>query len=299
MSLIAQKKVILVDLETEAKGTAVVPTTPVLAYDVDIRPAAPFVARKPTGNTLGHSTGQLGETVGVCTFRTELREDAVSGLDDGISVLLQCCGFKLSTLTYAPTSNIADQKTCTIYVYEDGKLKKLTGAMGNVSFDGEFGKVMYCNFEMFGVWIAPTDESMATPTHDATMPPRLASATWTIGSWEPVISTISFNMNNAVVPVEDITAAAAVSHYVITDRDPVVSFNPEQTLVADNDIHGMWLAGTTAALSLALGETITIAAPKLQYREVPEGDRDGRLTDEVTAQCNEDSGDDEITIVTS
>ncbi len=107
-------------------------------------------------------------------------------------------------------------------------------------------------------------------------------------------------MNNEVVMRHDINAASGIAHAAIVDFDPVVGTDLEAEKVADYDITGIWLAGTEAALSLVLGsgvgKQITFAVPKMQYREIPEGDRSGIQIYDITAQCNHESGDDAVSI---
>ena len=107
-------------------------------------------------------------------------------------------------------------------------------------------------------------------------------------------------MNNDVQLRKDINAASGFAHAVIVDFDPVLSFDLEAELVANNDIYGAWLAGTEAAVSLVLGtgagKQITFTIPKLQYREIPEGDRDGLQIYDAVGQCNHSSGDDAVAI---
>ena len=75
--------------------------------------------------------------------------------------------------------------------------------------------------------------------------------------------------------------------------------NPESKLVATDDVFGDWLSGEEQALSIVVSDsddTITISAPKLQYNNAQEGDREGIEIDDITFQCNPSSGDDELTI---
>ena len=73
----------------------------------------------------------------------------------------------------------------------------------------------------------------------------------------------------------------------------------QSNLVTDNDIYGLWRAGTTAALTLSAGATnnaFAITAPVLQYMAPKNGDRDGLVLDEINAKLCESAGDDEIVI---
>jgi hypothetical protein len=100
----------------------------------------------------------------------------------------------------------------------------------------------------------------------------------------------------------DANAATGVAYFIVADVDPTISFDPQAELVANYDINGIWLAGTTAVIVLALtggGDTVTLTMPVVQYREVPEGNRDGVQIYDATGQVCNSSGDDAITIATS
>jgi len=305
LTLLSRRKIVKVALETVAKGTAAVTTTYILAFDAEMKPAGDWIQRQPGSKFLGNIAGMPGNLGATCTFRAELRGNGASAnFDAGVAACLQGCGLKLATATYTPDSDIADQQTISIDLYEDGLLKQMIGAMGTVRFSGVFGQQMFAEFEFSGVWQAPTDVALATASYAATISPTLKSTTFTCpAGFTPFTANVGVDLQNTVSAVEDISKAGGISHYVITERDPIITLDSQADLVATNSVYAAWLAGTEVAFSLLVGGTsnnkFTIAAPKLQYREVSPGDRDGKLLHEVTGQCNASSGDDELTIVCS
>ena len=149
--LLTRKRVIKVLLET-TKGEKIAATSAVLVFDLDIHPTSPFEERKGSGLYRGHTVkGVLGERSGVCSFRTELRANGSGGMDAGLAVLLQACGLKKTSETYQVHSTHADDETISIDIWEDGVKKGLAGVSGNVTFEGEVGKRLFCNFEFSGV----------------------------------------------------------------------------------------------------------------------------------------------------
>ena len=107
-------------------------------------------------------------------------------------------------------------------------------------------------------------------------------------------------MGCIITPRLDVDAVGGIAHYQITDYDgPILEVDAEADKVAGYDFNGIWLAGTTGAVSLEVTDgtdKVTFAIPKFQYREIPEGDRDGIQIYNVTGQCNHDSGDDCLVI---
>lgn len=297
--LLTRKRVIKVALE-DPMGTKVAGTQAVFCFDLDINSTAPFNERKGTGLYRGQTEqGTLGALSGHCSFKAELRGNGSSGMDAALAILLQACGFVKSVETYTLHSTHANDKTISIDVWEDGKKKGLAGVSGNVTFEGEAGERMFCNFEFDGIWQTPIDEALPAYVPSTVLPMTLKGGTFTLATESIKISRISLTPGSVVVNRADVDASSGIAYFMITDYDPVVTMDPESDLVAGYDYHGAWLAGTEAALSYALTDgtdTITFTAPKLQYREIKEGDREGIQIYDITAQANHDSGNDAISI---
>ncbi len=168
----------------------------------------------------------------------------------------------------------------------------------------ETGKAAMIEFTFTGVWVAPTDAGIISPNYPAQLPIRFANSTMTIGgSWSPCVQSVEIDAGNEVVGRECQTSSDGSGYInaIITDRNVVGTINPEAELVATEDVYGDWIAHNENALSIALTDgtdTITIAAPKLQYTNIQDGDRNGIIIDEIEFQCsrNSDAGNDELTI---
>ncbi len=294
-TFIAQKKVLRVDLET-TKGTAVVPSIDLITFDPEMSSTAEHIeqAGAGTGEFMGfNQIGVIGKQIGVCNFRANLKGDGTSVLDPGLDVLMQCCRFSVAAAVYSPVSTVLAQKTCTIYLYEDGLLKRLSGCMGNVTLEYEEGKIVACNFAMQGIYAKQADTAMPTFAPDVTTAPLMGSGTWTIGAKAINIGKLTLDMRNELAEHDD--------HYVITQSKPMISFDPAAQLTSEHDFEALHLAGTTSALSLSIGSgagnEITLTAPKLQYSDAPvSGDREGIFTYDINGNCIIDSGNDEVVL---
>lgn len=304
--LLSRMRVLQV-LEEGTKGDA--EATPNLPLPVNEltgpRPeAAAFVPRQYNRATLGHAKGSIAQLTGNCSFAADLISDGTADLDGGLEDLLQSCGFALATHVFSPESVVASQKTSTIYVNDGGVKKQLFGAAGNVVIEGEVGGIVRCRFDMRGKWTAPTDVGLPTPTYPTATPLRAIGCTFTLHTDALKISRFRISLNATVVAVQDINDATGAKYYAVSERDPTVELDPQQDLVANHDFYGIWLAGTEAALSLLLTDglvNVTIGAPKVQYRQVDDADREGIAVYDLTGQCNSsaDAGDDELTLTTA
>lgn len=306
MALMRRRQELLIGLES-TKGTAVVPATALRAYDPAFANATPYVERRPVGGHWGSRAGVQGERIGTLSLRTELRGDgAASGgwLDDGLSALLQIAGMRAVAGVYNFTSHYEQHKTATIYGYQDGLLRKLSGCAADLEISAEFGKPVNVQASVSGVWIAPTDASVPTVSHNATLPPRAAAASLSLhGSATLLVPRWSIRLGNVVTVRADLNVAAGVRCYAVTDRDPVLQIELEQELVATHDAWGRMLAGTEAAFACTIGSsagnTIALAAPKVQYRSVEEIDLGGVAGWRITCGLNTNNGDDELSLTAS
>lgn len=307
MTLLHRKRVIKVKLEG-TKGTKEAADQALLVEDLEIHPEAEFAPRNGAGTHLGHGfAGSLSGFTGTCSFKVEMRGNGSgTDLEAGIKILLQSGGLKNNSDTYKPCSVVADQKTISIDVWEDGKKKGLAGAMGKLKIEAETGKKAYLVCEYQGLWQAPVDDTLPAFSPASSTPLRLAGGTFTVGGSAKKISKLELDFGAQVVAQPDPNDASraagfktGIASFIVTDFDPTVSFDPEADLVATYDLEGIWAAAATFAISAILTDgtdKITISIPKAQYKEVPEAEREGITVHEVVCQCVNDNGDDAFSI---
>ncbi len=287
--LLSRRKVIEVELE-DTKGTDKATTRiPVFVYDAKVETAAEYIERKGSGQFLGHSRdGVIGDEVGVFSGRIELRGNGTNAMDPGVGVVLQACGFTMAAEVYSPFANTAALKTLTLDFHDDGVTKIMTGCVGTVVISGTQGNPVSAEVELYGSYGTVATE--ATPDVEASVnPPEImGSGTMTFGAESLLINSFSVDMGNVVAFRSG--TSLALKHYLITDRDPVISMDPEQDLVANYSYDTIRRAGTTQAFSLSLGSAagkmITLAAPAVQIMTLGSSEREGVLTYDLTGKCN-------------
>lgn len=270
------------------------------AYETVPQPTIEFEERQGQ-SAFSPLPGTLGGYGGTVTFQTDLIGGASTPF--WASVLLPACGYVETSGVFDPTTEApgSNVKTLTIGVYEDGVLKTLRGCAGNVVFTLPAGRRAFAEFTFTGIWDTPQDASLLTPTYPTTAPLRFANSAWTLGSWDPCVEQITIDLGNEVVLRECAGDASGYISAIITGRRTVGTMNPEATLVATNDVYGDWISRTEQALSIVLGSSgnrVTFTAPKLQFTNVQEGDRNNIQIDELEFQLNRSAaaGDDELQI---
>lgn len=302
--MLTRRRVIQVKIEA-VKGTAeTTGFSDVLVFDPNMRSTAPYEPRRGTGAYMGNNVkGVVGPRSGSLSCWAELRGNGSNGMDAGLAILLQGSGFlKTSEVYTAPSSPDANRKTVTIHYYEDGVRKVLYGASANVKIAvDEETKRIRCHFEFQGTYETITDVAIPAFAPGTQAPPIFRNGTFTIGAVAKRVDGWEIDLQNNLYLRPDGNPSGGFYCCEITDSDPQASFSIEHELVATYDIHAAFLAGTEAVLSIVVGsgagDQITIAVPQMQYKEIPEGDRGGMLTYDVTAQLNNTaSGDDAVTI---
>ncbi len=287
--MLRNKRIVRMAAET-VKGTGVDPDAACLAFDVETAPTAEWIQRSGSGLYLGNAIpGTAGDVTGSMSFKVELRTTGSAALDPAVLLILQASGFSSAP---ALVSDIASQTTLTIEVNEDGLLKQLTGCMCELKITGEQGKQVFLEVTAHGKWVTPVAEAMGDWSPGATVPGKLGSGSFTFDSVAMINNSFEIDLGN--------TLAWRNNHNAISNRDVTLTMDPEASTT--HLAYTKWLAGTEMAFSLSIvdaGGTITIAAPKVQYKEIGDGERNGIDVNEVTGQCNISSGNDELSISVS
>lgn len=302
MSLVNKVRVLAAKIETTI-GTAESLSAADAVFNVFnpvINPTAPFTAR-PGQGAFGSLRGVVGESTGQVTFRTELYGNGSGGVPTWASTFFPACGLVNSSGTFSLRSEApgANVKTLTIGCYEQGRLKLLRGAVGTFVATFIPGQLIAFDWTFMGAWATPTDTAILTPTHDTRLPIRASSATATIGSFSPCFSQMTLDLGNVMTPRTCIEKPNGIHSYIITDRQVVGTLDPEAKLVATEPAYTNWYNSVERELNLVVGDAndeITFNAPKLQFTNVQEGDRNGLMIDTINYQLNRTANNDELTI---
>ncbi|MDP9175614.1 MAG: hypothetical protein M3O30_17360 [Planctomycetota bacterium] len=272
------------------------------AYDVmvdgDIQPN-----KRVAAGAFGRLASNVGAYSGTAKFKVEAVGSGTPGTPPAwATVLLPACGMVNTAGTFTPVSAASAQSAITLANLSDGSRKMLAGSMGKWSYNGQDGEISYFEFEFKGVWQPVTDVAMFTPQFSTVIPPRFAGVSLTLGAYSPIFSKLTLDYGNVVDLRQNADAGSGYQSAVIVGRETTGSIDPEQTLVANYDAFGAWLAGTTAAMSFTIGSGgtgFTINVPVTQYEDIKEGDRNKKVTSQIKfgAKQNGSTPDSEISIV--
>ena len=307
--MLTERRVIAAKVET-TEGTAMTLAAAdggILAIKPKMTPNIKMFPRKVVAATLSQLPDVPGGQSAKFTFSAEVKGPGASYSASVLPALdkyIRACGFA-ATLTagtsvvYAPAST--GVPSITIGCYEDGVIKTLVGARGNLKISMKANEPIIMEFEFEGQWGGVVDGALLAPTYETTFPPALLGAVLTVGAYTPIISKLDIDMKNKIQLRENPAIAAGYLSAIIADRDAGGKFDPEMTTVAGYDWYGKWKAGTSAALTVGPVGAVqynkcTITAPVLVPRKAGDGDRSGLATVDYEFQLAMSSGDDEISI---
>lgn len=298
--LLARKKLIALAPEDVAgvlQGTLTLIAANI--YDVKCTPGDFFAdgKREPSGNFMGSVPSVAGKQMGTLSWTQDV--------STGSSFLpqLTLAGYKPDSSSppiYKPNSDLSSRQTWSAFCYEDGRVKKLSGCAAKITLEIEDGKKLTAKFEISGIWQGLTDIAMPSQAPITAGPYVCQGITLTMGGAAIAeVNKISVDLGADVEQRESLQAAKGIAHYLVGDIMPKSTMDPEARKVADEDQYGLFLAGTTAAMVIALVAhacTLTLTAAVTQREKVTDGNRGKRLTDELALVHHVSSGDDALTL---
>jgi hypothetical protein len=173
--------------------------------------------------------------------------------------VLKACGLSetvvaTTSVTYAPVST--SFSSVTIYFYQDGIRHIVTGARGTFTLNGQVGAIPTIAFTMTGIYNAPTDTALATPTYANQATPLIFkngnTTSFSAFSYSGALQSIDFNLGNEIVYRELIGGTKEV---LITDRKPAGTMSIEAVLLATKNYFTVSTGSTTGSISFQHGTT--------------------------------------------
>lgn len=208
------------------------------------------------------------------SFGVEVTGSGTAGTAPKFGPLLQACGLALTTVastsnTYAPATPATD--AVTLHHNWDGNKHEGAGCRGNFELSMTAGEIARFNFEMQGLYAAPTDVAFPAPTYTAQAAPFEVSAANTtsvsVAGLSACMAEFSLNVNNTL---EYFDHAGCTRQVRITDRNVEGSITIERPdLLATKDFYALCTAGTSSAISFTHGTTagnrLAVSLPTVNF----------------------------------
>ena len=263
MPLLSRKRLILAETET-SYGTDPTPTVSSNAIQVRNVEVTPLevetVNRELIRPYLGQAEQLLASERVLINFEVELTGSGTAGTAPAYGPLLEACRctetvVANTSVTYAPNSD-ATPSSVTIYFNNDGILHKATGCRGTFTLNCEVGAIPFISFEFTGVYSAPTDVALGSPTYSNQASPLLFkngnSSSFSIFSYSGALQSLSFEVANEVIYRELVGGTKSVE---ITDRSPSGECVIEAVTIATKDFFSAATGTSTGNLTFQHGTT--------------------------------------------
>lgn len=262
MPLLSRKRLILAKSEA-TYGVDSSPTgasNAVLVRNLEITPLqAETVSRDLIRPYLGVSDQLLAQTRVEVTFEVELAGSGTAGTAPAYGPVLKACGLAetvvaSTSVTYAPVS--ASFSSCTLYFHNDGIRHKVTGCRGTWSMSAEVGAIPFITFTMTGIYNAPTDETLPSPTYANQAAPLIFkngnTSNFSIFSYSGCLQSLNFDLANETVYRELVGCTKEV---LITNRGPNGTVVIEAPSIATKDFFTIANGSSTGSISFQHGAT--------------------------------------------
>lgn len=301
MALLLRKRLILIETES-SYGTDPTPdgADAVLVRDLSITPqSSDVVSRDLIRPYLGASQQLLANTKVECTFSVELAGSGAAGTAPQYGKAIQACGLSETiaantSVTYEPESS--GFNSITIHYNIDGVRHKVTGCRGNLTLNATVGEIPSLDFAFTGIYNAPDDTALPTPTYANQDDPLIFkngnTSSFQLLSYGGALQSISMDLGTSLVYRELVGGTKEV---LITDRAVSGSVSIEAVLMATKDFFAAAVDDDAALGNLQFthgsvaGNIVQFTSSKVDIGDVSYGDQDGIAMLEIPYTCVPDS----------
>lgn len=308
MALLTRKRLILAKIES-TYGTDSTPagTEAILVRNLEITPLqADVVTRDLIRPYLGNFEQILANQRVEITFEVELAGSGAAGTAPAWGPVMKSCAMSetisaSTSVTYAPVSS--SFSSCSIYFNNDGVRHKITGCRGSFSISGEVGQIPVISFTMMGIYNAPDDSALPTPTYSNQATPVIFKQGNTTGfevfSYSGCLQSFSLDMANEMVYRELVGCTKEV---LITNRAPNGTAVIEATTIATKDFFTIANGTSTGNLTFQHGQTagniVTFSSPQTDIGSPTYSDQDGiQMLNLPYVATPTTAGNDELSLV--
>lgn len=304
------KRAVLLAKEETTYGTDSVPTAAanaLLVFNPDIAPQTDILRRDPVRDFISPSSILIGNRFVEIKFQTEYYPGSAAGSAPRYGDLLEACAMSetvvaLVSVTYKPTSGA--QKSVTIYLYQDGRLHKITGCVGTFELVFEAGQTAKINWTFRGLYQEPTDVSIPAATYEslAEQPAKVLSSNFTFNALTNlVVQRLAIGLGNVLATRPDVNSATGRKGFSVVRREGKGSINPEAFTLATYNAWTDWINSTLRQLSITVGsgagKVLTVTCPKVAIENINAfKEREGIEVYEIPFSLAMNTGDDEISL---
>ena len=286
MPKLTRKKAILIKAETGYSPAT--PTGSANYLEVTELSVEPVVSDEVTLDVirpyLGNSQVLLANQRVNINFSCYLTGSGAAGTPPKWDAAILACGtnkavVSTTSVTYTP-ENTSTFDSATIWYYTDGIRHQANGCRGTFSITAEVGQAPLLNFQMQGVYVAPSDTAIPSTTKSNQAEPVIFkngnTSAFSIFGYSGILQSWSFDMNNTYNYRELVGGTKEV---MITERAPSGTLLVEApALSAHNfftDATGSSTGTNTWQHSGGAGNIATVSCPQSDFSAPTYEDSDG------------------------
>jgi len=286
MPKLTRKKAILIKAETGYSPAT--PTGSANYLEVTELSVEPVVSDEVTLDVirpyLGNSQVLLANQRVNINFSCYLTGSGTAGTPPKWDSAILACGtnkavVSTTSVTYTP-EDTSTFDSATIWYYTDGIRHQATGCRGTFSITAEVGQAPLLNFQMQGVYVAPSDTAIPSTTKSNQAEPVIFkngnTSAFSIFGYSGILQSWSFDMNNTYNYRELVGGTKEV---MITERAPSGTLLVEApALSAHNfftDATGSSTGTNTWQHSGGAGNIATVSCPQSDFSAPTYEDSDG------------------------
>jgi len=295
-------RLLLAKLEV-TKGTDSVPapaTDAVRCRSFKVTPNTNAIDRNNVKQTMGNLAHLIGKQFIQLEVVLELRGSGAAGTAPEYSPLLQACRVTetivpATSVSYNPSSAAASEKSASIYVYEDGLLWKLLGAVGDCKMEATIDGIIIATLTMSASYLAPTVVAVpAGAVFDSSQPLVMNYADVINDGAAIKVGKFGLDFGNDVQ--EHYTTGQ--HEFIVANRNPSCTFSKDSISTATEwtDLTAATNVALSAAFGSVAGNICTITAPVARRKNVAISERAERHLRELTYGLYESTSDDQFTI---
>jgi hypothetical protein len=307
-SILTRRRLILAKIET-TYGTDSVPTgsNAILVRNLEIQPLiSETVNRELVLPFLGQSSLIPSQTRVEVSFEVELAGSGTAGTPPAYGPILRSCGLSetlvtSTSATYAPES--AGFESSTIYYHQDGIRHRVTGCRGTFEMNCEVGQIPVMSFTLTGIYNAPTDVTLPTPTYTNQATPVIFkegnTTNFSAFSYAACLMSYSFNMANDVIYRE---LVGCTKEILITNRAPSGTVVIEAPTITAMNYFTAATTSNTGSITFQHGQTagnrVTMTTANSDLGNLTYSDQDGiQMLNLPFIAIPSFSGNDEMSLV--
>ena len=307
-SVLTRRRLLLAKIESTyaQDSTPSGASNAILVRNLDIQPlVADTVNRDLVRPYMGQADQLLAQTRVEVSFEVELAGSGTAGVAPAYGPILRSCGLSETvvadtSVTYAAESS--GFESVTLYYHQDGIRHKVTGCRGTFELTGEVGQIPVIAFTMTGIYNAPTDETLPTPTYANQATPLIFkqgnTTNFSAFSYNGCLQSYSFNIANDVIYRE---LVGCTKEILITNRAPSGNVVIEAPTITAKDFFAIATGSSTGSITWQHGSTggniVTMTTAQSDLGNLTYSDQDGiQMLNMPFIAVPTSSGNDELSL---